>query len=233
MVRYVGFLGLPLKLQHLPLLTSKASLESLLDLNDAQLETTLLHSCLALPKVSYILRACPPSPLSQAVEVLDTLMRVTLETTTGAPLTDWSWLKVSLPSNLGSLSLRGAVLDAPPAFIALYVSSLPLVERILGSLLSPSLQMNTAVSALSTSEFCPDWSCIEEIDVPSHQKPLSWVIDEALYQQLLSSAPTIRSHALAVSCSLPHAGDWLNVVPSSAFGLHLHDKEFRSCLLSL
>ena len=30
--------------------------------------------------------------------------------------------------------------------------------------------------------------------------------------------------------SLCHAGDWLNVVPSSTLGLHLHDHEFRLCL---
>ena len=27
-----------------------------------------------------------------------------------------------------------------------------------------------------------------------------------------------------------HAGDWLNVVPSPALGLHLQDREFRLCL---
>ena len=41
---------------------------------------------------------------------------------------------------------------------------------------------------------------------------------------------SIRSGALALSSSIPHAGDWLNVVPSSALGLHLHDWEFRVCL---
>ena len=30
--------------------------------------------------------------------------------------------------------------------------------------------------------------------------------------------------------SIPHAGDWLNVIPSPALGLHLHDWEFRLSL---
>ena len=30
--------------------------------------------------------------------------------------------------------------------------------------------------------------------------------------------------------AIPHAGDWLHVVPSSALGLHLHDQEFHHCL---
>ena len=45
--------------------------------------------------------------------------------------------------------------------------------------------------------------------------------------QPLRSAPV---HYIALSSGLPHAGDWLNVVPSSPLGLHIHDKEFRSCL---
>ena len=32
------------------------------------------------------------------------------------------------------------------------------------------------------------------------------------------------------SSALPHAGDWLNGVPSAALGLLLHDQEFRCCL---
>ena len=71
----------------------KASLGCLHDLEDSQLEVTLLRSCLSLPKVSHILRCCPPPYLIQAAEGLDSAMRETLEVITGAPVTDWSWLK--------------------------------------------------------------------------------------------------------------------------------------------
>ena len=56
------------------------------------------------------------------------------------------------------------------------------------------------------------------------------MLTEAFYGSLLSSAPDTRSRALALSSSIPHAGDWLNVVPSSTLGLHLHDREFRLCV---
>ena len=59
---------------------------------------------------------------------------------------------------------------------------------------------------------------------------LSLAIDEALHQHLLSSTPSTRARTLALSSALPHAGDWLNGVPSAALGLLLHDREFRSCL---
>ena len=68
------------------------------------------------------------------------------------------------------------------------------------------------------------------MDVSFHPRPLTHAIDDALYQHLLSSTPTTRSRALALSCGLPHAGDWLNMVPSPSLGLHLRDKEFHCCL---
>ena len=39
----------------------KIALDRLGDLGDSQLETTLLRSCLSLPKLSFTLRSCPPS----------------------------------------------------------------------------------------------------------------------------------------------------------------------------
>ena len=66
--------------------------------------------------------------------------------------------------------------------------------------------------------------------MPLRQHALSLTIDEALYQHILATTPSIRARALTFSSALPHAGDWLNGVPSAALGLHLHDKEFRCCL---
>ena len=125
----------------------KASLGCLHDLEDSQLEVTLLHSCLSLPKVS---RCCPPPYLIQAAEGLDSAMRETLEVITGAPVTDWSWLKASLPSSLGGLNLRSAVLHAPAAFVASLHNSQPLIEEMLG--FSPS-----TLQPLNDVPFPPPW----------------------------------------------------------------------------
>ena len=142
---------------------------------------TLLRSCLSLPKVSHILRCCPPPYLIQAAEGLDSAMRETLEVITGAPVTDWSWLKASLPSSLGGLNLRSAVLHAPAAFVASLHNSQPLIEEMIG--FSPSMlqPLNDAVLALSNSAARQDWSCLEEIDVPIRQKSLSRAIDDSQY----------------------------------------------------
>ena len=59
---------------------------------------------------------------------------------------------------------------------------------------------------------------------------LSYSIDDACFSFLVESSTDVRSKALALSSALPHAGDWLNVVPCSALSLHLMDCEFCLCL---
>ena len=54
--------------------------------------------------------------------------------------------------------------------------------------------------------------------------------DEACFSTLVEAAPDVQSKALALSTSLPHAGDWLNIAPSPALGLCLLDQEFHLCL---
>ena len=103
-------------------------------------------------------------------------------------------------------------------------------DKILGCNYRPSKHLASSISFLADAAERPDWTSLEEIDTHLRQRPLSYCIDEAVYNQLLSAAPDTRSRALVLSTSLPHAGDWLNVVPSSMLGLHLQDKEFRLCL---
>ena len=175
----------------------RESLVVLHDMDDSQLETTLLRSCLALPKFSYVLRTCPPSYIDQAVRDFDVAMRETLEAILGRPLSEWSWLKASLPSSRGGLNLRSASLHAPAAFLASSACTQALVRRMLGHPPSRSPHIESAVAALSNSASRPDWQCLEDIDVPLRQNSLSVAIDEAVHRRLLSSASSTRSRALA------------------------------------
>ena len=76
----------------------------------------------------------------------------------------------------------------------------------------------------------PEWLNLGDIDIPLRQRHLSGAIDETTYQNLLDTSPTARARALVNLSALPHAGDWLNGVPSDVLGLHMQDKEFSSCL---
>ena len=91
------------------------TLSGVSDLQDSQMETTLLRSCL---EVAYVLRTCPPALIMKALGSFDSVMRDALSDLAGGPLPDWSWLKVSLPSSLGGQNIRQASLHAPAAYIS-------------------------------------------------------------------------------------------------------------------
>ena len=112
-------------------------LSKLPDLEDSQMETALLRSCLALPKVAFALRTCPPCHVKQATASFDDIMREALADLAGGPLPDWAWLKASLPSKRGGLTIRRASMHAPAAYVGSLEQSGDLVSRILGHVPEP------------------------------------------------------------------------------------------------
>ena len=195
------------------------------DLEDSQLQTTFLRSCLYLPKFNFALRTCPPSVILMATSAFDASVREALEDITGGPLSDWAWLKANLPCSLGGLNLWSAALHAPAAYISSIVNSLDLVSLILGYTPNLPLALSSAISSLAR---ITTWCSLEDIDVPLQQKSLSCLVHEACFNTLVESAPDVRSRPL--SSSLPHVGDWLNVIQFPTLGLCLLDQEFRLCL---
>ena len=190
------------------------------DLQDSQMKTVLLHFCLALPKVMFALRTCAPSQIEGATSAFDNIMRDALSELASAPLSDWAWLKASLPSSLGGLTIREAGLHAPAAFLSSLDQTSPLVCQILKYIPNASRHLTPALDALARAVGNPDWRSIHDVDVPLRQRCLSHLIDKANYAFLVNSAPDSRFRALALSTAIPHAGDWLSVVPSHALGLN-------------
>ena len=150
----------------------RETLPRLPDLEDSQMETTLLRSCLALPKISFSLRTCPPGHIQEATVAFDDVMREALSDLAGGPLPEWAWLKASLPSSLGGLNIRRASQHAPE-----------MASKILGHALEAPLAMGNSISMLAEATARPDWVSLEEIDVPLRQRPLSHSIDEACFHR--------------------------------------------------
>ena len=191
------------------------------------MEAALLRSCLALPKVSHLFRTCPPDVIQGALEKFDELIREAVLDLAGCSLSNWAWLKSSLPSSLGGLNIT---LHATAAFIGSFQQSESVISDILGHPAKAPLHLSNTICALARAAARPEWVSTESIDVPLRCHSLSRSIDEANFSLLLARAPDVWSKALALSSAIPHAGDWLNVVPSPALGLHLLDREFRLCL---
>ena len=127
---------------------------------------------------------------------------------------------------LGGLNIRQASLHAPAAFIGSFHQSEPLISEILGHPARMPQHLPNTISALAKAAARPEWLSIQCIDVSLHSHSLFRAVDEASYSLLLDSSLDVRSRALALSSAISHAGDWLNVVPSTALGLHLLDCEF-------
>ena len=79
-------------------------LDRLSDLEDSQMETTLIRFCLGLPKIAFTLQTCPPSLIQRALMAFNDSLRDILSDLAGGPLSDWAWLKASLPSSLGGMA---------------------------------------------------------------------------------------------------------------------------------
>ena len=191
---------------------------------------TLLKSCLAFPKISFSVRTCPPSYIRDATDSFDTFMFEFLSDLVGSPLSDWSGTKASLPTILGGVNIRRASLHSPVAYIGSVSSTQLLVSEILGYHPSHSTQLSEAFCEFSFSSRHLEWSSSDVIDFRIQQRHLSKAIDQSTFDSLFSTPPSSHLKALALSSTFTHAGDWLNMVPSLAFGLHLHDQEFHCSL---
>ena len=185
---------------------------------------------LALPSPRSLSRFAPAHHIKNACARFDDFLQEALSNLAGSPVSDWAWLKASLPSSRGGLNLRRACLHAPAAYIGSLDQSRVLVSRILGHT-PPSFHQATSVGLLAEAAGRQDWTSLDELDVPHRQRPLSHSINDCCFQLLLQSAPDMCSTTLAHSSLFPHAGDWLNAIPSSALGIHIPDRDFRLCLV--
>ena len=133
------------------------------------MECTLLCHCLALPKVSYVLRTCPPDLIQNALQLFDNTKRDALSDLAGCSLTDWAWVKATLPTSFRGLGLCSASLHASAAYISSVEQAKPVVNKILSHtpLLPPAL--SSTIVALADAAATPEWLSIEDIHIPLHQ----------------------------------------------------------------
>ena len=199
------------------------NITSLLPLiKDPHSEFVLLHSCFSLPKVIYLLRAINPLAHQDFWSSFDEMIRDSLNHILGSSLNDAQWSQAQLPVSMGGLGFRSALLHSSGAYIAsiqaseLLCQSLALPRSFEVDLSSPINLLNTLIQEPVTKE--------ELYGVTQKLKSLK--IDLNSISILYQSLTITRDQAILNSLSLPHAGDWLNVVPNPILGLHLHSREF-------
>ena len=199
----------------------KGMLDVLHRMENPHCEFALLRSCFSSPKVSYLLRTTPPVPHCVAVwQKFDGLVRDSFNRILGSSLTDTAWSQAQLTSSRGGFGLRSAALHSSAAYLASSLEAQHLVEEILVDTVPvvPYLQesLNHFAEVLQLEE-----PLIKEVLVGEKQRALSLRIDCRLHTSLVESADSTRDKVRYGSLGLPHAGDWVNVVPCSTLGLQL------------
>ena len=197
-------------------------------LQDPHTEFVLLRCCLSLPKFSFVLRTTDTTDLTHLLRDFDAITRDGLARILGCTLEDKAWQQAKLPVSLGGMGLRAAQDHAPAAHAASVLACQPLLKGLLGNqgqedeaaVLSPSLV--EALTVTMGEEVREE----ELVDVP--QRQLGAKVDKEQERKRLEEVEEGDSEEMArlKSLTLPHAGDWLNVVPSTALGLHLRPQEF-------
>lgn len=147
----------------------------------------------------------------------------------GGALPDWSRSKATLPIRLGGVGLRQACDHSASIFLASVFACSSLIMEISDQVVPPSYT-SSAFQLFGQCSGLSDISSFSSFDFPISQKSLSRAVDQFNFDHLLDSSINLRPRALLLSSSLPHAGDWLTVLPSNNLGLHLLDSEFRLCL---
>ena len=92
----------------------------------------LLRSCLALPKIMFLLRALDMSDHVDLLETFDSITRGALCRILGSAVSDLQWLQARLPVAMGGLGLRAADDHAPVAYASSVLASKRLVDGLLG-----------------------------------------------------------------------------------------------------
>lgn len=225
-------LGAPLTVEALHDCISEKSkslslLCSRLDILPSHVAFFILKNCLAIPKLTYILRCSPCWLYEDGLSKIDTIIRQSLENITNNRLTESSWSLATLPISRGGLGIRSAVSLALPCFLSSFSS----VKSSIGSILPKSFHFPSDPffdegeklwTSLSKSHVSPEKS--------HKQKAWDSPLVDLTWEKLFKSAKTNPDKARLKAISSPESSSWLNALPAAPLGTLLDDFSFRVCI---
>ena len=205
-------------------------------LQQPHLEFVLLRSCLALPKIVYMLRTTDTTSLKPLLHQFDSITREGLSRILGRPVSNQGWDQAKIPVCMGGLGLRAASDHGDAAFATSFSSAQKLCRELLrleenddSTPLTPALLTNIS------SKMGEETELTSEYFGNTNQKAVSSRIDlqnmKILSDQTKEKGvdrETARLNSLSIKNS--HAGDWLNVVPNPGLNLLLQPAEFVAAI---
>ena len=197
-------------------------------LNDSHVSFSLLRFCFSLPKFSYCLRTCDPAFLLSSYQKFDSLQYSTLGLLIGESLDNNARSQASLSVKLGGVGLRSAEAHCSAAYIASVANSRPILDALLPHPLPPR-SLESSFPLLQNATGNPTFTSIDLLPPDFTQNSLSKLIDQATFSRLQNIA-SLRDRARLLSLSLPHAGDFLDALPSPTLSLHLDSRLFGKAM---
>ena len=205
--------------------------KTLRDVNDAQVEFALFRGCLSYNKINHLLRTCPPDLLQEALTRFDDRFQNIVAEILRVPcLSEDQWDQASLPVKFSGLGVNQTKVIAGSAYIGSCALTRALVAALLGRDASTfelvSVPELLAAHEAATGAAHTSASLAGEKSV---QQKLSTERHAAMYERLKTRS-SVRSQNLMLSCSMPHASDWLLAPPIPGLGLGLQSDVFRTAL---
>ena len=178
-------------------------------------------------KINHLLRTCLEEALVNFDEQFQNMVAEILREPC---LSDDQWDQASLPVKLSGLGVNQTKVIAGSAYVGSCALTKDLVAALLGVDASSFEPMGVAellaAHEVSTGASHTLSSLSSERSV---QQKLSTECHEALFGRLRSKL-SIRSQNLMLSCTMPHASDWLLAPPIPGLGLGLQSDVFRTAL---
>ena len=207
-------------------------ISSILDLlpsiNNAQVEFSLLRYCYSFSKFAYCLRNFLLEHVVVCYERFDGLQEQAFTQIMGRPLNDAGKQQALLPVKKGGAGLRSAKQHCSAAFIA----SVAQTRAIVDSLLPQNVQrrsLDSAFLVLQQATGNATYTDLSLLPPEFSQHSLSLEIDNFNFTNLLTSSDD-RNRARLRSLALPHAGDWVDAIPSPSLNLNLDSRSFGAVM---
>ena len=132
---------------------------------------------------------------------------------------------------MGGLEVRSASMLAPSVFLSSAAATLSLQNAILPETLRDTEDTMVAFTLEIWKTLTPNAEPIDEI---RHiQRAWDTPVAESAYTHLQTICDTPADKARLKAVAAPHAGDWLNAPPITAFGLRLSDEAIQAGLYHL
>ena len=205
-------------------------------MEDSDAAFKILSACLGSCRLMYAMRTSRADWVEEVFQEFDGLLKESVESLLGSPLSDSAWRQAQLCTSQGGLGLRSASLHADAAFLASVTGTWELCQAMdpQHAWEGSDGTSGCATAARRYNARVDGSASVDVASAPSEealvQSKLSGQLDASVFQGLLNNG-SVEDKARLHACAAPHAGAWLDAPATKAFGLRLTSAEFATAAM--